>query len=121
MAPLALPGVQQGIWPTVPFQPTPKEDKSEHEYNKAAAKMNLDYKKDCTWTKKPGKESMPAYPTFASDHVPGCFLHCFEARLKRHEQHVGFPAQPPRRCCECIWFRRVALDCSSLRTLLKST
>ena len=46
--------------------------------------MNLDLK-DCTWTRKPGKENMPAYPTFASDHVPGCFKHCYEARLKRHD------------------------------------
>ena len=52
------------------------------------ARMNLDLKKDCTWTRKRGKESMPVYPTFESDHLPGCFKHCYEARLKRYEQHV---------------------------------
>ena len=57
------------------------------DHNKAAAKMGLDLKKDCTWTRKPGKESMPAYPTFGSDHVPGCFKHCYEAQLEKYEQH----------------------------------
>ena len=45
------------------------------------AKLHLDLKKDCTWTRQLGKEGMPPYPTFESDHVPGCFLHCYEARL----------------------------------------
>ena len=79
-APLPLPGVQKGIWPTLPFFPSPR-------HVKITAKLGLDLKKDCTWTRKPGKESMPAYPTFESDHVPGCFKHSYEARL-------GFPAQP---------------------------
>ena len=60
--------------------------------------MNLDLKKDCTWTRKPGKESMQAYPTFETGHVPACFVQCFEARLKSYEQHVGFTFQAGHRC-----------------------
>ena len=45
------------------------------------ATMNLDLN-DCTWTRKPGKESMPEHPTYESHHIPGCFQHCYEAWLK---------------------------------------
>ena len=80
MAPLPLPGVQPGIWPTPSFLPTPQGAKSKTNLNKAMAKMNLDLAKDCTWTRKPGKERMPERPTFEMDHVPGCFQHCYATR-----------------------------------------
>ena len=64
---------------------TPAGDKE-----KVTANMRLDLEKNCTWTRKPGKGSMPEHPTFESDHVPGCFQYCFgEAGLKWHGGYVG--------------------------------
>ena len=49
------------------------------------ANMSLDLQKDCIWTKRATKERVdPAsiYEMLQHDQVPGCFRHCYEARLK---------------------------------------